>query len=195
MIRRTVACSSAPRQRVVRSVAAMALLIVPATLHAQQGHAHGAPHDRAAHTAAKPSFGSSVQDAAAAAATFRAVFAAAERGDLAALDTLYAGDSLTVVEGTGINRGWADYRDRHLAPELKEMKNFRYRPFELEARASGDMVWVTFRYALQGEVGGRTIDNIGRGTAILERRGGRWVVRHTQTTSRARRPNDPPMPQ
>ena len=174
---------------------AMALLIVPATLHAQQGHAHGAPHDSAAHTAAKPSSDTSVQDAAAAAATLRAVFAAAERGDLAALDTLYAGDSLTVVEGTGINRGWPDYRDRHLAPELKEMKNFRYRPFELEARASDDVAWVTFRYALGGEVGGRTIDNIGRGTAILERRGGRWVVRHTQTTSRARRPNEPPMPQ
>ena len=194
MIRRTVARSSAHQQRVVRSVVAMALLIVHATLHAQQGHAHGVPHDSAAHTVAKSSSGESVQDAAAAAATLRAVFAAAERSDLSALDTLYAGDSLTVVEGTGINRGWADYRDRHLAPELKEMKNFRYRPFEVEARASGDMAWVTFRYALGGEVGGRTIDNVGRGTAILERRRGRWVVRHTQTTSRTRRPNDPPMP-
>ena len=74
------------------------------------------------------------------------------------------------------------------------MKNFRYRPFEIEAHPSGDVAWVTFRYALGGQIGGRTIDNIGRGTAILERRSGRWVVRHTQTTSRARRPNDSPMP-
>ena len=49
--------------------------------------------------------------------TLRAVFAAAERNDLAALDMLYAGDSLTVVEGAGINRGWRDYRD-HLPPIL-----------------------------------------------------------------------------
>jgi len=35
---------------------------------------------------------------------------------------------------------------------------------------------------------------VGRGTAILERRGNRWVVRLTQTASRARRPSDPPMP-
>lgn len=138
---------------------------------------------------------SAAPDTAAAAATVRALFAAAERHDLAALDTLYAGDSLTVVEGAGINRGWADYRDHHLAPELKEMKNFRYRPFEIEAHVSGDLAWAIFRYALQAEVAGRAIDNVGRGTAILERRGRKWVVRHTQTTSRARRPADPPMPQ
>lgn len=45
---------------------------------------------------------------ASAAAALRAVFAAAERNDLKALDSLYAGDSLTAIEGTGINRGWAD---------------------------------------------------------------------------------------
>lgn len=126
--------------------------------------------------------------------TVRALFAAAERGDLAALDTLYAGDSLTVVEGAGINRGWADYRDNHLGPELKEIKNFLYRPYDIEARGSGDVAWVTFSYAIRGEMGTRALDQVGRGTAILERRGARWVVRHTQTSSRARRPTDPPFP-
>jgi ketosteroid isomerase-like protein len=134
-------------------------------------------------------------DATAVASVVRALFTAAERNDLAALDTLYAGDSLTVVEGAGINRGWADYRDHHLAPEMKEMKDFRYRPFEIEAHASGNLGWVIFRYALQATVGGKAVDNVGRGTAILERRGTKWVVRHTQTTSRPRRPADPPMPQ
>ncbi|MCU0625038.1 MAG: nuclear transport factor 2 family protein [Gemmatimonadaceae bacterium] len=137
-------------------------------------------------------------EARAAEATVRAVFAAGERGDLAALDTLYAGDSLTIVEGAGINRGWADYRDHHLGPELKEMKNFRYRPFEIEPRVQGDLAWVTFRYALQADMNGRAVDALGRGTMILERRGrgsaARWVVRHSQTASRARRAGDPPMP-
>ena len=126
--------------------------------------------------------------------TIRAVFAAVERKDLAALDTLYAGDSLTVVEGAGINRGWADYRDTHLGPELRELQNLRYRPFELQVRTSGNLAWATFRYAIAGQLGERTLDQVGRGTAILERRGARWVVRHTQTSGRARRPNDPPMP-
>jgi ketosteroid isomerase-like protein len=133
-------------------------------------------------------------DARTASQTIVALFAAAERGDLAALDTLYAGDSLLVIEGAGINRGWTDYRDNHLAPELKEFKNFRYRPFEIEARVSGDLAWVTFRYALTADLPDRKVDVVGRGTAILERRGAKWVVRLTNTASRARRPTDPPMP-
>lgn len=133
------------------------------------------------------------------AAVIRAVFAAAERGDMAALDTLYAGDSLTVFESAGINRGWADYRDRHLGPELKVMTGFKYRPIDIIARADGRLAWATVSYALQAKEGTRVIDNFGRGTFILERRGsgetGRWIVRHSHTASRARRPNDPPMPE
>jgi uncharacterized protein (TIGR02246 family) len=124
-------------------------------------------------------------------ATLEALFQAAERNDLAALDTLYAGDSLTVIEGAGIDRGWTNYRDHHLAPELKDFQDFQYRPTEIEAHVSGDLAWAIFRYTLKARVGERTIDNVGRGTAVLERRDGRWIVRHTQTTSRARRPSDP----
>lgn len=126
--------------------------------------------------------------------TIQALFAAAERGDLTALDSIYAGDSLLVLEGAGINRGWKDYRDNHLAPELKEFRNFRYRPFEIEARISGSLAWATYRYALSADLPDRKVDVVGRGTAILERRGDRWVVRLTHTASRPRRPSDPAMP-
>lgn len=159
-------------------VAAVMALCSP-TSGAAQAHAH----------AATPS-----AEVQAAAHTIEALFAAAEGGDLRALDTLYAGDSLLVIEGAGINRGWADYRDNHLGPELKQFTNFRYRPFEIEARVVGEVAWVTYRYALMAEIGERRIDAVGRGTAILEKRGSRWVVRLTQTASRARRDGDPPMP-
>lgn len=134
-------------------------------------------------------------DEARATAVLRAVFAAAERNDMRALDSLYAGENLTVIEGAGINRGWSDYRDHHLAPELKVMKNFGYRPLDIEMHVTGSTAWATFRYTLKAEMNGRTIDNVGRGTAVLERRNGastQWVVRHTQTSSRARRASDPP---
>lgn len=124
-------------------------------------------------------------------ATLEALFRAVERADLAALDTLYAGDSLTVVEGAGINRGWADYRDHHLAPELREFRNFRYRPSDIEVHVAGDVAWALFRYSLAADVGERKVDVVGRGTAVLERHGRRWVVRHTHTSGRARRPTDP----
>jgi ketosteroid isomerase-like protein len=133
-------------------------------------------------------------EAARVSAVVRAVFAAAERSDFKALDTLYAGDSLTVFESAGINRGWKDFRDHHLAPELKEMEGFRYRPIEVVSRVQGDLAWATVSYALQGKRGTRQLDNFGRGTYILERRGSGWQVRHSHTASRARRPSDPPMP-
>lgn len=173
--------------------ATLLLLLAPGLASAQQSNPSAATGTRAAAPHVVPAAPATGDEAVA--AVVRAVFAAGERNDLAALDTLYAGDSLTVVEGAGINRGWADYRDHHLAPEMKEMKNFRYRPFEIEARSSGNLAWAIFRYALQAEVEGKAIDHVGRGTAILERRGPTWVVRHTQTTSRARRAGDPPMPQ
>jgi ketosteroid isomerase-like protein len=123
--------------------------------------------------------------------TIEALFRAVEQKDLAALDTLYAGDRLTVIEGAGINRGWADYRDHHLAPELKEFTDFRYRTADIEVELHGDMAWAIFRYTLQAKMGERTLDMVGRGTAVLEQRGDRWVIRHTHTSNRARRPSDP----
>lgn len=152
--------------------------LAPASARAQ-AHEHGTPQS---------------PDAQRVKGTIVALFAAAERNDLAALDTLYAGDSLLVIEGAGINRGWSDYRDHHLAPELKEFKNFKYRPFEIEVRVSGDIAWVIYRYALSADMTERNADVVGRGTAILERRGEKWVVRLSQTASRNRRPTDPPMP-
>ena len=130
-------------------------------------------------------------DASRVTATLTALFAASERNDLAALDSLYAGDSLTIFEGTGVNRGWTDYRDNHLGPELKEMKNLQYRPSGLEVHIAGNSAWALFRYSLKADVNGRAADVVGLGTAILERRGAGWVVRHMHTSGRARRPTDP----
>lgn len=169
--------------RLVRRLAvAIALSVTLAGRATAQDHAH------AGHTATpSPEVASVIQ-------AIQALFAAAERGDLVALDSIYAGDSLLVIEGAGINRGWTDYRDNHLAPELKEFSNFKYRPFEIEARVSGNLAWATFRYALSADMPNGKADVVGRGTAILERRGSRWIVRLTHTASRARRPSDPPMP-
>ena len=136
--------------------------------------------------------GATTDDQSQITAVLQALFAASERGDLAALDTLFAGDSLTVIEGAGINRTWADYRDHHLGPEMKEMKHLQYRPADIEVHLAGNTAWAIFRYSLKAEVDGKPADVVGRGTAILERRGPRWVVRHTHTSGRARRPSDPP---
>src|SRR5512145_620369 len=45
--------------------------------------------------------------------------------DLDRLATFYHPD-VTIYEGTGINNGWVDYRDRHLGPELKAFENLQF---------------------------------------------------------------------
>lgn len=53
--------------------------------------------------------------------------AAFEKGDMAALEKHWANDeSVTVFESGHANYGWADYRDKHLGPEMKEMKHEIY---------------------------------------------------------------------
>lgn len=171
----------------IMAVVGTAATLAAAPTAAQQP-AHQHPPLRPAPQAQRPVTGEAAQVAAA----IDALFAAAERGDLAALDTLYAGDSLTVIEGAGMARTWAEYRDHHLVPERKEMKNFHYQPSDIEARVAGNMAWSIFRYTLKADVGNSQVDIVGRGTAVLERRGQRWIIRHMHTSGRPRRPNDPP---
>ncbi|MCI0432872.1 MAG: hypothetical protein L0271_04380, partial [Gemmatimonadetes bacterium] len=48
--------------------------------------------------------------------------------NLGAIDTLFGSTrGVHIIEGAGVNHGWADYRDHHLKPELESFKNFQYR--------------------------------------------------------------------
>lgn len=153
-------------------VSAFALVTTP--LAAQHQHQHGPSNTKEA-----------------AEAVVRAAFAHSEAGNLGGLDTLYTSDA-TIIEGAGLDRSWINYRDHHLAPELKEFQDFRYRPGEIEVTVDGNTAWVMFRYTLSATMGERKIDNVGRGTMILKLEGGRWRIRHSHTSSRARRATDAP---
>ncbi len=105
--------------------------------------------------------------------------------DVAALDTLHAHDPwVRVIEGAGINRGWVDYRDHHLKPELAEFENLRYRYYDVEPQVRGNVAWAVFRYELSVDTPRGHVDVEGRGTAILEKRDGRWIVVHRHTSGR-----------
>ena len=135
-------------------------------------------------TAAEHTGGASDEEAIV--STIEAVFSATERADFASLDALYAGADLTIIESAGIDRGWTEYRDHHLKPELENFQSLVYKPYEIEPHVEGELAWAIFRYDLKVKLEERKVDNVGRGTAILERRNSRWVVRHMQTASRAR---------
>jgi len=113
-----------------------------------------------------------------------------EHGDLQAAAQVWSNTaSLTVFEGGHINRGWVDYRDNHLGPEMKELHDVRYRLGDVVPHLAGDTAWATFSYTISGsEAGGRTFSGTGIGTAVLERQNGSWRIVHWHATPRPRSP-------
>lgn len=110
-----------------------------------------------------------------------------EEGRLEALDSVFAeGRNVHIIEGAGVNHGWVDYRDHHLAPELDHFENLRYRYHSIEPVVRGDVAWAAFRYDLAFDGPEEPVVVEGRGTAVLERRGGQWRVVHLHTLGRPR---------
>ena len=121
--------------------------------------------------------------------------AAVEKGDLTILEKLWANDeSVTVFESGHANYGWKDYRENHLGPELKEFKNTKYAFSDLKVKVDGKTAWATFKYTISAEMKERKIEGSGLGTAILEKRGGKWVIVHWHSSSPPRRPSPTPVP-
>ena len=116
--------------------------------------------------------------------------AAVQKGDLAARDKIWANDeSVTVFESGHANYGWADYRNNHLAPELKEFKNTKYSFSDLKVKVDGRTAWATFKYTLSADIGTRNIQSGGLGTAVLEKRDGEWRIVHWHSSAPRRQPS------
>ena len=131
------------------------------------------------------------QDESAAVAQWLAGYDAAFNGkDLAKLATFYHPD-VTIYEGAGINNGWADYRDRHLGPELKAFQNpqLAHTDIKVTVQPGGQSAYATSRYTLKAKMAERDIDSEGLATYVLTKgTDGAWQIRHSHTSSRARRP-------
>lgn len=118
---------------------------------------------------------------------------AVEKGDLAALDKIWANtEDVTVFESGHANYGWSDYRNSHLAPELKEFKNTKYSFSDLKVKIDGKTAWATFKYALSADIAERKIESGGLATAVLEKRDGRWQIVHWHSSAPRRQPTPAP---
>lgn len=121
---------------------------------------------------------------------------AVEKGDLAALDKIWANsEDVTVFESGHANYGWTDYRNNHLAPELKEFKNTKYAFSDLKVKVDGKTAWATFKYKLTADIETRKIESGGLATAILEKREGKWRIVHWHSSAPRRAPSSTPTPQ
>lgn len=107
--------------------------------------------------------------------------------DLDKLATFYHPD-VTVYEGAGVNNGWADYRDRHLGPELTSYENLEFGHSNRRVTLLGDRAaYVISEYFIKAKMKERVLDNIGRETLVVEKQAdGAWKIRHSHTSGRAR---------
>ena len=83
--------------------------------------------------------------------------------DLDRLAAFYHAD-VTIYEGTGINNGWADYRDRHIGPELKAFQNlqFAHTDTKVTMMPGGQSAYATSRYTIKAKMGERDLDSEGQ---------------------------------
>ena len=106
--------------------------------------------------------------------------------DLAKLATMYTPETI-VYEGSGINRGWKNYSETHLGPELKSFENLEFGHTNVVPRLLGaDAAYVTADYTIKAKMGDRTLDSGGLATFVLSKTDGAWKIRHTSTAARRR---------
>ena len=132
---------------------------------------------------------SGTNDAAAITAWLKGYDAAFVSKDLDKLAAFYHPD-VTIYEGAGINDGWADYRDRHLGPELKAFENleFAHSGTKVTVLPGGEAAYAISRYTIKAKMGDRMLDNEGLETLMLIKTAQGWKIRHSHTSGRPRRP-------
>jgi len=88
----------------------------------------------------------------------------------------------TVFEGGHVNNGWNEYRDTHLAPELKMFRAVDYRFSNVQVTADNRLAVATLDYSIAVELKDRQISATGVGTIVLVHTGSGWKIRHIHTT-------------
>ncbi len=117
------------------------------------------------------------------------------KNDMATMEKIWVMDeSLTIFESGHANYGWPDYRDNHLAPEMKEMKNTKYEFSDIKAKVSGSLAYATMKYTISGDSDGKHFDSAGLATAVLEKSGGKWRIVHWHSSAPRRQPSPTPTP-
>ncbi|REJ76283.1 MAG: DUF4440 domain-containing protein [Acidobacteria bacterium] len=111
-----------------------------------------------------------------------------EKNDIDSLNKIWSpDDSVLIFENGGIDKGWKNYRDHHLAPELRAFKNTKFSISDAVVSVDHDTAWATYRYSLDADYKERKIESKGLGTMVFEKTNGKWLIVHSHT-SRSRKP-------
>lgn len=95
--------------------------------------------------------------------------------------------ALLVLEGPSKNVGWADYRDNHIGPEMKEWESLAYTdPVTLDSETKGEFAWAVTQATVTIVSGGKPLTlDVGE-TFVLNLREGVWRIRHLHWSGKRR---------
>ncbi|NOX38569.1 MAG: DUF4440 domain-containing protein [Calditrichaeota bacterium] len=109
--------------------------------------------------------------------------AAIESMDIAQVQRyVVTSEAFSVFENGHVNQGWADYRDHHLAPELKMFRKIEYRYEDIQVQQSGNLAVATAKYHIAIELKDRSVTGKGLATIVLQKAGNDWKILHIHTT-------------
>jgi len=110
--------------------------------------------------------------------------AAIERLDATGTERLFTADA-AIFETGGVEGNYSNYLGRHLGPELKAFKSFKFSDYKVDVRIEGPVALATetynFRIATKkGEIAERR----GVATSVLKKIGGNWRILSMHNSAR-----------
>jgi ketosteroid isomerase-like protein len=100
--------------------------------------------------------------------------------------------NLLILEGIHTNTGWADYRDNHIGPEMKEWKEFKVAdPKVLEVAVAGDFAYVVEQTSITIVMADNTVVIDAAETFVLRKGPEGWKIKHLHYSGKPRA-NSPP---
>lgn len=101
-------------------------------------------------------------------------------------------DDLLVLEGTHKNDGWADYRDKHIGPEMAEWKEFKVSAPKLtRLEIKGDMAYAVQEATYTIVEAKGTVVMLGAETLVLGKEAKGWRIRHLHLSGKRLSPPKP----
>ncbi|TPW21679.1 MAG: hypothetical protein FD126_446 [Elusimicrobia bacterium] len=95
--------------------------------------------------------------------------------------------AVLVLEGTGKNVGWPDYRDNHIGPEMKGWESLTYSdPVIVDAGATAEQAWAVTQATVTIVEAGKPLTLDVAETFVLGLRDGVWRIRHLHWSGKRR---------
>ncbi len=115
--------------------------------------------------------------------TLKGYAAAIQSKDIAQIEKyVVTTEAFTIFEGGHVNSGWADYRDHHIGPELKQFIEIKYGFSDIKPRVFGDVAYATLKSSIDVKMKERGFSGKSLVTAVLVKTADGWKIQHLHTS-------------